>query len=414
MKKCLILLTNYYPYYKGEEYLETEIPYLSNQFEKVLVIPTMVNEKMTITRQTPSNVDVLTINYYHTQKNKIVNTLKKTKLKNKSTNKNIICMLYQNYFNNRSLTIYDLIIKKIADYDFSDYSGIVIYSYWLYITAQTGVLLKEYLSENLNVPIKCVSRAHRYDLYENETKYNFLPSRDYLLKNLDLVYPCSDDGTSYLKGKYPEYSHKIVTQRLGTKYIGTNEIKPTSRFHIVSCSALRKVKRVDLIVEALHKLEQNNIDFFWTHFGDGPEESRIKDIARQKLKSSNYEFYGFITNSELMDYYSNHPINCFINVSESEGIPVSIMEALSFSIPVIATDVGGTKEIVKNNVNGYLIDKDVHSDELATKIKFMIDNTENYTGLRLKSYEIWHEKINSDKNYIEFSNYISFDLLKEE
>ncbi|NCO54621.1 MAG: glycosyltransferase, partial [Bacteroidetes bacterium] len=50
-------------------------------------------------------------------------------------------------------------------------------------------------------------------------------------------------------------------------------------------------------------------------------------------------------------------VDLFINVSESEGIPVSIMEALSAGIPVIATNVGGTNEIVNNDV-GFLIDKE--------------------------------------------------------
>ena len=58
----------------------------------------------------------------------------------------------------------------------------------------------------------------------------------------------------------------------------------------------------------------------------------------------------------------------FINVSSTEGIPVSIMEAMSFGIPVIATAVGGTPEIV-NNENGYLLSKDPSAKELAEVIQ---------------------------------------------
>ncbi|MFR4320263.1 MAG: glycosyltransferase [Blautia massiliensis (ex Durand et al. 2017)] len=44
-----------------------------------------------------------------------------------------------------------------------------------------------------------------------------------------------------------------------------------------------------------------------------------------------------------------------MNVSSSEGIPVSIMEATSFGIPGIATDAGGTKEIIRDKENGVLL-----------------------------------------------------------
>ena len=48
----------------------------------------------------------------------------------------------------------------------------------------------------------------------------------------------------------------------------------------------------------------------------------------------------------MLDYYKNNIIDIFINLSASEGIPVSIMDAISFGIPCIATNVGGTGEIV--------------------------------------------------------------------
>ena len=62
MGKCLVLLTNYYPYFKGEEYLESEINYLSSEFSKIIIVPTMVNKGMNITRKTPNNVEIININ----------------------------------------------------------------------------------------------------------------------------------------------------------------------------------------------------------------------------------------------------------------------------------------------------------------------------------------------------------------
>ena len=74
--------------------------------------------------------------------------------------------------------------------------------------------------------------------------------------------------------------------------------------------------------------------------------------------------WGFQDNEKIMDFYRNNPIDIFINVSTNEGVPVSIMEAISFGIPIIATNVGGTNEIVINNITGWLVDKDKVEKEL--------------------------------------------------
>ena len=60
------------------------------------------------------------------------------------------------------------------------------------------------------------------------------------------------------------------------------------------------------------------------------------------------------TNEEVMEYYKNNLVDLFVNMSESEGLPVSMMEAMSFGVPVIAPDVGGIKEIVDEN-SGWLL-----------------------------------------------------------
>lgn len=65
MNNCLILLTNYYPFHKGEEYLESEIEYLSKSYKKIYIISTMVSNEMQQTRTVPENVVILPIGIKH-------------------------------------------------------------------------------------------------------------------------------------------------------------------------------------------------------------------------------------------------------------------------------------------------------------------------------------------------------------
>ncbi|NAM82189.1 hypothetical protein EX208_12650, partial [Staphylococcus epidermidis] len=76
MQKELILLTNYFPYYKGEEYLEEEIDYLADEFDHITVIPTMVSPSMKLTRDLPDTATVLDLPFPQGLKNKAVNFLK--------------------------------------------------------------------------------------------------------------------------------------------------------------------------------------------------------------------------------------------------------------------------------------------------------------------------------------------------
>ena len=66
-----------------------------------------------------------------------------------------------------------------------------------------------------------------------------------------------------------------------------------------------------------------------------------------------YEFKGNVDNAEILKYYRENSIDCFALLSEHEGAPVSIMEAESAGIPIVATDVGGVRELVDGN--GFLL-----------------------------------------------------------
>ena len=107
-------------------------------------------------------------------------------------------------------------------------------------------------------------------------------------------------------------------------------------------------------------------------------------------------------NSEVLEYYKESNPSVFINLSSSEGIPVSIMEAMSFGIPCIATDVGGNSEIV-NKKNGVLISKKSPINEVKEAILKIIDSSiENQLSFNTEAYATWENNYNSETNYNEF------------
>ena len=125
----------------------------------------------------------------------------------------------------------------------------------------------------------------------------------------------------------------------------------------------------------------------------------LKNLAAKKLiKNITYHFYGFTDNDKILNFYHQNQVDLFINVSETEGIPISIMEAFSSGIPAIATNVGGVSELVNNN-NGFLVDKDIKSEELAKIIcKFYTLPENQIKELRKSAYEKWKNEFNSENN----------------
>jgi glycosyltransferase involved in cell wall biosynthesis len=212
----------------------------------------------------------------------------------------------------------------------------------------------------------------------------------------------------YLKSIYPYFKANIKVSRLGTIDYGYKNLDLEDKvFRIISCSWVVPVKRVDKIIEALAQISDLKLE--WTHLGGGPILEEIKEKSRLLLNNKViYKFPGSLTNQQIIKFYQENNFNLFINVSDSEGIPVSIMEAMSFGIPVIATDVGGVNEVVQDGHTGLLLNQNFSINELITKILFVAKmSSADYHTMRIKSRKLWEDKYNSKKNYSDFFNSVN-------
>ena len=226
----------------------------------------------------------------------------------------------------------------------------------------------------------------------------YIPMRKGILDEIDFVYPCSDDGTAYLTKGYPEYKNKVATKLLGTLDRGVKAYEwKDAPYEIVTCSNVVKVKRLDKLIRAMSLIRDVNIK--WTHYGDGLLMEDIKALAEKMLGGNvTYVFKGNVDNAALLEDYITENYYLFVNVSSSEGIPVSIMEASSVGIPCLATDVGGTGEIISDGVNGLLLRADVSDRELADRITWFCGlDGERYLRFRKEARRIWDDKYNAEK-----------------
>ncbi|WP_187995459.1 glycosyltransferase [Schaalia sp. JY-X159] len=226
----------------------------------------------------------------------------------------------------------------------------------------------------------CV-RLHGYDIYEERT-HGYIPFRHLMFENADLVFPISSNGAQYLAAHYPGYRNRISVQRLGTKDHGAGVGASRDVARVVSCSSIIPLKRVPLIFEVLaaaaaaapYPLE-------WIHFGGGSGLEEVRKLVTTTAHPNLLvDLRGPVPNAELMDFYSRTPVDAFINLSETEGVPVSIMEAMSFDIPVVATDVGGTPELFcAGNSTGVLLPASPSAKKAADAVLEVIEKRESYS-----------------------------------
>lgn len=397
--KYLVILNRRFPYKYGEAFMENEIEEISPYFDKILIFPSDMKVGDPITRNIKANNVVAYACEKHSLKvrncQNLLNGLRYLKDDNAKT---VYEKLYGGYFRAAAYQQADNVYRVLAQYNFRKTDQVILYSYWLFINAKVAVLLKEKLEKVTNV--KCISRAHAFDIYE-ENKY--LPERMLLLEKLDAIYPCSKNGTEYLKKKYEKYSNKVSTSYLGTYNKGVVDYRRDNTFRIVSCSRIAPEKRVDYMVECLACLKDSGITFEWTHIGGGEGLDAIRKKASEELSFMKVNFFGSISNQEVYKHYTTGNYSLFLNTSSAEGLPVSIMEAISLGIPVVATSAGGTNEIVINDISGYIEKVDSEPKMIADDIlKIAQMSEERYTALRMSARKLWEDKFVASKNYRQF------------
>lgn len=409
--KTLIFLCDNYPIAAREFFVDDEMKVIAPYFEKILVLTSAKPDGAELHRYVPENMEVKQFSRTELEMQKwksiwrlftpmalteICFVMKRLPIKYWLQAFKILFVEVHRAFNLKK------IIKTYCrDVVYRVSTDCVFYSYWHDYKAMALALLRK---ENPN--IKCFARAHRWDVFAEENNPPYLPFKKFVIENLTKTISISDAGKkafeTYLN---KDLTEKVVVSRLGKFNDRTPLLHKTNDdFVICSCSNLIPVKRVDKIIEVLSLLKIKNIK--WIHFGDGPLREQLEKLTGEKLKNISIDFKGMVSNEKIQDFYAEQFVDLFINLSDSEGIPVSIMEALSAGIPVLATNVGGTGECVSQE-NGFLVEKITPVEEIASVVyNYFVSNAECIIRKRTIAYEFWKGNYEAGKNYTSFGDVV--------
>ncbi len=413
MNRCAILITTGFPFAGGEPYLEAEIPVLSRAFSRVLIFAIGLPPDTAAALPLPENVTAFNCARGSRRRNRLRDLLHGLPAvfrlpalppeDRREAGASPARRLFLGYFLSRVRRHTAEIADALADTDFSQYDDVVVYGYWLFAAAACAARLRPVLEERGAKRVRVISRAHGYDLYAYANRLGYLPCRTALLRSLDAVFPCSDDGAAYLKKRYPAFADKIEPAFLGTDGGVCTDGSADGVFRILTCARTVPLKRLDLLARALQTLGTDR-PVEWTHVGDGPSLPGLRKIAQTFPAGVTARFTGALAHEDVLRFYREHPVDLFVLVSSREGLPVSVMEALSFGVPAVVTDVGGCTELVRDGENGYVLPRETSPAQIAQTIcRAMADGQR----LRCAAFDTWRSRFVARENYLRFVQRIS-------
>ncbi len=388
----LYLFTGKYPYgLTIEGYLELELLYLSKRFSKIVIVPTRGENYI---REVPKNCEVLPP----------VFPSKFEFLLRGLYSRRAFCFIWKDFIKHGvflswkkmgvwikgSLVTNNLINSKtIKKIEGNLHSNDVCYYYW----GKWSNVLSYFWKK------KChnVSRFHGgWDLWE-EDYGNYAPFRSTIANSLDEAFLISDLGYGYFSKKYKGVESSLA--RLGTADFGCKRDIGDSVIRLLSCSSIYPIKRVPLILTSVitYAKQNPNKQIVWAHLGGGEGYKSIKKAAESvKEKNLTIKLPGQMKHDEVLQYYKKYNPDVYINLSTTEGVPVAIMEAISFNVPIVATNVGSTCDIV-NEKTGLLISSNPDMEEVARAIDTVMEK-------KLSPRQFWEDSFSAEKNYGKFAS----------
>ena len=427
MKKDLIIIFTYkYPFQPPtEQFLDDELRFLAEKEADILLVPSAREKKDALYPfpGTKSNISVraiersgrlretcagllstaVHIRYLWSDVRKL---LKEPQVRNKP---HAIKETLKEYV--QAMALFREFVRQIPDEILRDRSRIILYSYWLNPVAAAEALFRRQLKKRYSVPVAAYARSHEDtenasltgDLFRGMDHYR--PCLALLNEGLDAVFPISRNGRESLM---KDGILRAETCRLGVKrqtpFLPADDHIPL----VVSCSVMIVNKRVEKIAELLSHVPR---EIRWIHFGGGETEQTVSDYCEKHLPGNvHWELHGWTAHDAIMDFYRTEKPDLFINASRLEGIPVSIMEAMSCSIPCAATDVGASGEIVSDGRNGFLLPVDFDVGETARKLDdYLSAPVERKNRMRKNAYETFEQDYDSAVNYAAFARRILSD-----
>ena len=232
--------------------------------------------------------------------------------------------------------------------------------------------------------------------------------RSFSIKKSDIVVTPSKHLKNFILNLGFKNKIEIINNGVFIPEENTN-IFTNDQINITIVSRLVSHKNIKKIIRAISDL--NDPLIYLNIIGDGPELNQLQRISLESNNKDNIIFHGKLNRDDINHIFLKSDI--YIQASNYEGLPHSLLEAMSYGIPVLCTPVGECKEILGNEDRGYILDLPVSKNNIKSKISQIIGekNIANKKGERGKDFI--NENYNLTNSFNLYKNLFT-RLLEEE
>ena len=257
---------------------------------------------------------------------------------------------------------------------------------------------------------RVIYTAHGLHFFKGAPLINWLifyPVEKYLSRYTDTLILINKEDYELVKNKFKcknvEYVPGVGIDENKFNFKMTNKEKKelreslglkTDDFVMIYPAELNKNKNQLLLIRTMANLVKSNNNIHLLLPGKDSYNSYYHNLVKEKQLDNNIHFLGFRKDIPKLLTISDIAVAS----SKREGLPVNIMEAMYVGLPIVATDCRGQRDLVKNNINGYLISQD---DE--KKFAYCINEL-----LKKDIYDRFR-----NNNQEEIKNYLLDNILKE-
>jgi len=304
-----------------------------------------------------------------------------------------------------------MILKNIRKFiGFQDFSWTIMSMNWFLLIdekvlkninsihaqfASQAAIIAYFIKKRYNIEYNFTFHAH--DIYYKNHWF-----KDFV-KEANKSFSISEYNINYVKNTFGVDENQITLSRLGVKIpkINSKEIKLSEKCKLGFMSNLEEKKGIPYLFEAFKIINEKYPNKFELLIaGSGEEQDFIDKFIADNALSNSVKLLGRIRDEAKIKFFKDLDVFVLPSIktkNDMDGIPVVLMEAISYSKPIISTNISGIPEICKNEQTGYLIEEK-NTKQLVDAIEKICNTKEKYDMFVKKSYDLAKEEYDLVKN----------------
>lgn len=263
-----------------------------------------------------------------------------------------------------------------------------------------GSFIRKYVIHKLckkyNTPDIIHLHGSEFNKWFNESNINKQNQIRVLLREANAFIVLGEKWNNAIKQIEPKANTVVVSNSI---HIPVKTTKWNNPFQVLFLGVLIKRKGVADLLKAIKILERSgktaNVRFVIA--GTGEEEDNLKSQCNKLELDKIIEFVGWTNGEKKIKLIKESQM--LVLPSYNEGLPIAILEAISYGLPIVATDVGDISAAVKDKENGYLV-KPGDIERLADRMEKIILNKHIYDNMSIASRKIAENEFSDEKYFL--------------